>query len=147
MKYALTSLLSLSLSSPIALAPAAFAQPDLAVAKTGPSTATAGSQVPFDVTITNSGTAAATAVQLTDPAARRNDLRFGDAEQRPCVQLLRRLPVGTNGTITCSIATLSTGASANFTFLVNIPIGTAPGTVFTNTATASSTPADSNYRQ
>jgi large repetitive protein len=127
----------------IALAPAAFAQPDLSVVKNGPSTATAGSQVPFDVTITNSGTAAATTVQLTDPLPA--GMTFASETQNTGPAFSCSTPAGgTNGTITCGIAALNNGASANFTFLVNIPTGTAPGTAFTNTATASSTPADSN---
>ena len=135
-------LLSLAIFS-IVLAPAALAQPDLLAHKTGPSTATAGSQVPFDVTIANSGSAAATTVQLTDPLP--SGMTFASATQNtgPAFSCSTP-PAGTNGTITCSIATLGAGVGATFTFLVNIPIGTAPGTVFSNTATVSSTPADSN---
>jgi len=127
----------------MSLAAAAFAQPDLTVVKTGPSTATRGSQVAFDVTIANGGTAAATTVQLTDPLPAGMTFASETQNTGPAFSCSTP-PGGTNGTITCSIASLSNGASANFTFLVNIPSGTAPGTVFTNTATASSTPADSN---
>lgn len=127
----------------IALAPAALAQPDLTVVKTGPSTASAGSQISFDVTIANSGNAAATTVQLTDPLPAGMTFAAETQNNGPAFSCSNP-PGGTNGTITCSIASLSNGASANFTFVVNIPSGTAPGTVFSNTATASSTPADSN---
>jgi uncharacterized repeat protein (TIGR01451 family) len=136
------ALLSLAIFA-IALAPAALAQPDLTVAKTAPSTATPGSQVAFSVTITNSGTAAATAVQLTDPLPAGMTFATETQNIGPAFSCSNP-PGGTNGTITCSIASLSNGASANFTFLVNVPLGTAPGTVFSNTATASSTPADGN---
>jgi uncharacterized repeat protein (TIGR01451 family) len=136
------ALLSLAIFS-IALAPAAFAQPDLSVTKTAPSTATPGSQVAFSVTISNSGTAAATTVQLTDPLPAGMTFATETQNTGPAFSCSNP-PGGTNGTITCSIATLSNGASANFTFLVNVPLGTAPGTVFSNTATASSSPADPN---
>ena len=127
----------------MSLAPAAFAQPDLTVVKNAPSTATPGSQIAFDVTIANGGTAAATTVQLTDPLPAGMTFAAETQNNGPAFSCSTP-PGGTNGTITCSIASLANGTSANFTFLVNIPVGTAPGTVFSNTATASSTPADSN---
>ena len=142
MKTRNSALLSLVILA-IALAPAAFAQPDLTVAKSAPSTATPGSQVPFSVTIANSGTAAATAVQLTDPLPAGMTF-VSETQNTGPVFTCSNPPGGTNGTITCSIASLNNGTSANFTFLVNVPLGTAPGTVFSNTATASSTPPDSN---
>jgi len=131
------------LLSIVLTAPAAFAQPDLTVVKNAPSTATPGSQVPFDVTITNGGNSPATTVQLTDPLPAGMTFANETQNNGPAFSCSNP-PGGTNGTITCSIASLSNGASANFTFLVNVPIGTAPGTMFTNTATASSSPADSN---
>jgi uncharacterized repeat protein (TIGR01451 family) len=131
------------LLSIVLIAPAAFAQPDLTVVKNAPSTATPGSQVPFDVTISNVGTSPATTVQLTDPLPAGMTFANETQNNGPAFSCTNP-PGGTNGTITCTIASLNNGASANFTFLVNVPIGTAPGTVFTNTATASSSPADSN---
>ena len=125
------------------LAPAAFAQPDLSVVKNAPSTATPGSQVPFDVTISNIGTSPATSVQLTDPLPAGMTFANETQNNGPAFSCTNP-PGGTNGTITCTIASLSNGASANFTFLVNVPIATAPGTVFSNTATASATPPDGN---
>jgi uncharacterized repeat protein (TIGR01451 family) len=131
------------LLSIVLIAPAAFAQPDLSVVKNAPSTATPGSQVPFDVTITNSGNSPATTVQLIDPLPAGTTFANETQNTGPAFSCTNP-PGGTNGTITCSIATLNGGASANFTFVVNVPSGTAPGTVFTNTATASSSPADPN---
>jgi len=127
----------------IALAPAAFAQPDLTVVKNGPSTATAGNQISFDVVIANSGTAAATTVQLTDPLPAGMTFATLTQNSGPAFSCSTP-PGGTNGPITCTIATLNNGTSADFTIVVNIPAGTAPGTVFSNTATASSSPADSD---
>ena len=137
-RFLLLSIVLIALVAPVALA-----QPDLTVVKNAPSTATPGSQVPFDVTITNSGTSPATTVQLTDPLPAGMTFANETQNNGPAFSCSNP-PGGTNGTITCSIAALNNGQSANFTFLVNIPIATAPGTVFTNTASASSTPADSN---
>ena len=127
----------------LGLASSAFAQADLAVTKSCPSTASAGSDVAFDVTILNVGDADATTVSLTDPlppgmtfvsATQNNGLAF-DCSSQPAV--------GTNGTITCTIATFTAGSSADFTFTANIPPATPQGTTFTNIATGSS-PDDSN---
>src|SRR5262249_34146420 len=44
--------------------------------------------------------------------------------------------VGGTGTISCSIATLAVGATANFPLVVQVSAGTLPGTSITNTANA-----------
>jgi uncharacterized repeat protein (TIGR01451 family) len=126
----------------ITLAPAALAQSaDLLVAKSGPDTATAGSNVPFSVTITNNGPDPAATVQLTDPLP--PGMTFFSAVQNNGPAFSCSFPPdGTNGTITCSIATLNSGASANFTFIANIPSGTLAGTTYVNTATGSTTTPD-----
>ena len=142
MKTRFFALLSAAIFA-IALAPAAFAQPDLSVVKNGPATASAGNQISFDVNIANIGTAAATTVQLTDPLPAGMTFAALTQNNGPAFSCSTP-PGGTNGTITCTIATLNNGTSADFTLIVNIPAGTAPGTVFSNTATASSSPADSD---
>jgi uncharacterized repeat protein (TIGR01451 family) len=140
-----TILLSLVACLAIAgLVPAAFAQPDLAVTKNCPSTAAAGSDVSFDVTILNVGDSDATTVSLTDPLP--PGMTFVSASQNngPGFDCSSQPAVGTNGTITCTIATFPAGSSADFTFIANIPPATPQGTTFTNIATASSVPADPN---
>ncbi len=140
-----TILLSLVACLAIAgLVPAAFAQPDLAVTKSCPSTAAAGSDVSFDVTILNVGDSDATTVSLTDPLP--PGMTFVSATQNngPAFDCSSQPAVGTNGTVTCTIATFPAGSSADFTFIANIPPATPQGTTFTNIATASSVPADPN---
>jgi uncharacterized repeat protein (TIGR01451 family) len=128
----------------IAFAPAAFAQSaDLLVTKSGPSTATAGSNVSFSVTITNNGPDPAATVQLTDPLPPGMTFFSGAQNNGPGFSCTFP-PDGTNGTITCSIATLNTGVSANFTFIANIPSGTLAGAEFDNTATGSTATPDPN---
>ncbi|HEX7680316.1 MAG TPA: hypothetical protein VF713_19445, partial [Thermoanaerobaculia bacterium] len=128
----------------LGVAPSALAQPDLAVTKSCPSTAAAGSDVSFDVTILNVGNSDATTVSLTDPLP--PGMTFVSATQNtgPAFDCSSQPAVGTNGTITCTIATFTAGSSADFTFIANIPPATPQGTTFTNIATASSVPADPN---
>jgi len=126
----------------LGFASSALAQADLAVTKNGPSSAAAGSDVSFDVTIFNGGDADATTVQLTDPLP--PGMTFVSANQNSGPAFSCSTPsAGTNGTITCTIATLTSGSSADFTFVANIPPATPQGTTFTNIATASS-PDDPN---
>jgi uncharacterized repeat protein (TIGR01451 family) len=126
----------------LGLASTALAQADLAVTKSCPSSAVAGSDVSFDVTIFNGGDADATTVQLTDPLP--PGMTFVSASQNSGPAFSCSTPTaGTNGTITCTIATLPAGSSADFTFTANIPPATPQGTTFTNIATGSS-PDDPN---
>ena len=106
---------------------------DLLVTKSGPSSAAAGSDVSFDVVVMNGGPDDATTVTLTDavPAG----MTFVSATQNSGPAFSCSTPaVGRTGTITCTIATLVAGASADFTFVMHIPVDTPPGTTFTNKA-------------
>jgi uncharacterized repeat protein (TIGR01451 family) len=137
----------LSLAAGIAvlgLVPAAFAQPDIAVTKSCQSTAAAGSDVPFDVTILNVGNSDASTVSLTDPLPAGMTFVSATQNNGPAFDCSSQPAVGTNGTITCTIATLTAGSSADFTFIANIPPATPQGTTFTNIATGSCVPPDSN---
>ena len=121
----------------LVLPSSALAQADLAVTKSGPSSAAAGSDVAFDVTILNVGNSDATTVQLTDPLP--PGMTFVSATQNTGPAFSCSTPAaGTNGTITCTIATFPAGSSADFTFVANIPPATPQGTTFTNIATGSS---------
>jgi len=46
-------------------------------------------------------------------------------------------PVGTNGTVTCSIASMAAGSTATFTIVAQVNAGAVLGTVISNTATLS----------
>ncbi len=141
-----TLLLSLAICIvTVGVVPAAFAQSaDLAVTKNGPSTASAGSDVSFDVTIFNFGPDDSATVSLDDPLP--PGMTFVSATQNNGPAFSCSTPtVGTNGTITCTLALFPAGSSADFTFVANIPPATPQGTTFTNIATASSqTPDDNN---
>lgn len=128
----------------LGLIPSALAQSaDLAVTKSCPSTAPAGSDVAFDVTILNVGNSDATTVALTDPLPAGMTFVSATQNNGPAFDCSSQPAVGTNGTITCTIATFTAGSSADFTFTANIPPATPQGTTFTNIATSSS-PDDSD---
>lgn len=137
----------LSLAACIAFAglvPAAFAQEaDLVVTKSCPSSAPAGSDVSFDVTILNIGPDDAATVSLNDPLP--PGMTFVSATQNSGPAFICSTPsAGVNGTITCTIDPLPSGSSADFTFVANIPPATPQGTTFTNQATGSSQTFDPN---
>lgn len=115
---------------------------NLTVTKTGPATASAGSNVSFTVQVTNAGPDSATTVSLTDniPAG----LTFVSVTQNngPTFDCSSVPLMGSGGTITCTIATLAAAASANFTFVMHVPAETPAGTTFVNTATGTSQTSD-----
>jgi uncharacterized repeat protein (TIGR01451 family) len=119
---------------------------DLTVAKNGPQNAAPGSNVSFDVTITNIGPDAALTVSLADPLPTTTigpntySMTFVSNTQNSGPAFSCTNPsAGTNGTITCTISSLASGASANFTIVATVDPNAPPGTTFTNIATASAT--------
>jgi uncharacterized repeat protein (TIGR01451 family) len=125
----------------ILTASTATAAIDLAVSKTGPTTAAAGSQVVYTVVVQNIGTTPAATVTLTDNAS-PSGMTFVSLVNDPAFSCITPT-VGTNGTITCTAPSLAAGASATFTITMQIDAGASPGDSFTNTATAA-TAGDSN---
>jgi uncharacterized repeat protein (TIGR01451 family) len=111
---------------------------DVGVSKAGPLTAGPGANVSYDIQVTNAGPNDASSVSLTDTLP--GTMTFVSINQNSGPTFMC-----TGGaTTTCTIATLTTGSSADFTLVGNIPMGTANGTVFTNTANVSATTADPN---
>src|SRR6185436_9143438 len=119
----------------------AFAQEaDLVVVKTGPDTSAADTDVTYNVDVTNIGPDDSAPITLNDPIPA--GMTFVSAAPPGCTTP----SVGSGGTVTCAIATLTAGSTASFTFVFHIPPATPPGTTFTNIATASSVtdPTDEN---
>ena len=112
------------------------ANADVAVSKTGPASANAGTNVVYTIAVTNNGQADASSVTLTDvlPAG----MTFVSFQQNsgPVFNCT------TGATVTCSIATLTAGSSASFTLTAALSPG-ATGTV-SNTANVTSTTPDNN---
>ncbi|HEX6086995.1 MAG TPA: DUF11 domain-containing protein [Thermoanaerobaculia bacterium] len=113
-----------------------MASADLAVTKSGPVTATAGTNVTWRVTLTNLGPSTASNVSLVDTfptGATYSSFTQTGGPAFACV------PSAT--TLTCTRATLDPAAPATFDITFSVPV-TAPVGTITNTATVSSTTPD-----
>jgi len=123
-------------------------QADLEITKSdSPDPVTAGTNLTYTITVTNGGPGAASTripVHATDVGALASGVSLTDVlpPQTTFVSLTQNTgpsfgcttpAVGTNGTVTCLIASLATGASASFSLVVAIA-PSASGTV-SNTAT------------
>jgi len=112
---------------------------DLSITKTGPASVQKGQTVTYTLTASNAGPAAATSVTISDalPAG----LTF--ASLTAAAGWACTTPAaGTNGTVNCTNASFSNGASAPFTLIANVT-NSAPASV-SNTATISSATPDIN---
>ncbi|MBV8518372.1 MAG: DUF11 domain-containing protein [Acidobacteria bacterium] len=135
----------LLLAAALLLAPLLAAQEaDLLVTKTGPDQATAGSNVSYDVVVTNLGADDAAFVTLDDPLPA--GMTFVSATQTDGTPFSCSTPsVGdTTGSVNCTAALLAAGDFAEFTIVYAIPAGTPDSTSFVNIATASSETFDPN---
>ncbi|MES2934763.1 MAG: IPTL-CTERM sorting domain-containing protein [Pseudomonadota bacterium] len=116
---------------------------DLAVTKSGPGTAAPGADVAYNVIVTNSGPDSAANITLNDPIPA--GMTFVSATQNSGPAFNCTTPaVGTDGVISCTVASMASGASADFTFTLNIPVATASGINFTNIASVSNDTFDPN---
>jgi uncharacterized repeat protein (TIGR01451 family) len=102
-----------------------------------PNSVGSGSQIVFQLQVTNHGPDSSTNVQLTDAVP--NDSTFGSFVQTSGPSFTCTGPAaGETGTTTCSIASLPSGAEAVFIATYNVNTGVAAGTVITNTADVAS---------
>ncbi|HEX7914897.1 DUF11 domain-containing protein [Rudaea sp.] len=116
---------------------------DLGITKVGPTTASAGTDVVYTLTVVNAGPDDAASANMSDqiPAG----MTFVSLMQTASPAFTCTTPaVGAGGIITCNAATLATGSSATFAVTLHIPAGTAAGTLFENTASVSSETPDPN---
>jgi uncharacterized repeat protein (TIGR01451 family) len=110
------------------------ASADIAVTKSGPATAAAGSDISYLISISNAGPSDAQSVSLTDTIPAATSFVSINQNTGPAFNCS-----GTT-TVTCTIATLAANASATFTLTVHVNSG---GSI-ANTATGSSTTSDPN---
>ena len=106
---------------------------DLSVTKSGPASATAGTQILYSVSLTNNGPSDATTVSLTDTLPANTTFISFTPDNGPGFSC-----AGT----TCTAPVLISGSTVTFTLIVQIA-PSATGTI-TNTATATSATADPN---
>lgn len=107
---------------------------DLAVVKSGPASVVATTDVTYTVTVTNNGPSDASNVTLTDNVPAGTTFVSANQTSGPTFSCS-----GTT-TISCSIATLASGATATFEFVMNVDVANA-GPI-ANTANVSSSTAD-----
>jgi uncharacterized repeat protein (TIGR01451 family) len=127
------------------LAPLLHAQEaDLLVTKTGPAEASAGSNVSYDVVVTNLGADDSAAVTLDDPVPA--GMTFVSATQIDGTAFVCTTPAAgdTTGSINCTAPLLAAGDFAEFTFVFGIPADAAAGATFVNIANVSSQTFDPN---
>jgi uncharacterized repeat protein (TIGR01451 family) len=129
--------LSLCLFLAVAVSAAPFVEAqesDVLVTKSGPAESAADTDVSYSVGVTNLGPDPTALLTLTD--AIPSGMTFVSAVQDngPAFLCTNPNPGDTVGTISCTIATLTVGNTANFTFVFHIPPATPPGTPFTNIA-------------
>jgi uncharacterized repeat protein (TIGR01451 family) len=111
---------------------------DLGVVKNGPAAAAPDTDVSYDITVTNGGPAGAASTSLTDTLP--GTMTFVSITQNSGPAFI----CSSGPPVTCSIASLPAGASANFTLVGHIPSGAAQGATFNNTATVTSSATDLN---
>ena len=117
------------------LIPGAMA--DVSVAKTGPANAVPGGAISYSITVANAGPSDALAVALNDPLPPGTTFLSLVQATGPLFTCFTPV-VGSGGVVTCSIALLAAGASADFTLEVAVPASTNNGTVLVNVATVQS---------
>lgn len=114
---------------------------DLAITKVGaPKPVPAATNLTYTIVVQNNGPSTATSVSVSDllPAP----LTFVSLTG-PLGWTLTTPAVGSGGTVTATIATLTVAAGAQtFTLVTHVDAGTAPATIITNTATVSGTTFD-----
>jgi uncharacterized repeat protein (TIGR01451 family) len=103
--------------------------PDLSIVKSAPPSVTQGQNITYSITVSNAGPISATGVTVTDTLPAGTSIYSANASQGSCSGA---------GTITCSLGTIASAASATVTIVVT---ANTPGTV-NNTATVSANETD-----
>lgn len=116
-------------------------QADLAVTKSGPATIIAGNNISYNVTVTNNGPLDAQTVTLSDTLPAGTTF-VSEAQTVGPAFTCTNPAVGATGSVSCTIATFASGASATFTLVFNVNANVAAGSTISNTASASSSTSD-----
>ena len=112
---------------------------NIVVTKTAaPSPVQAGNALTYTITVHNNGPAATSSVTLTDTIPAHTT--FASLAQTGTTWVCP----APGASVSCTIASLPSGATTTFTLIVTVTAGTASGTVITNTASTSSSTPDPN---
>jgi large repetitive protein len=120
---------------------------DIAVTKTGPSSAGPNTDVTYTITVANGGPNAGQTVVMTDTLP--GDMTFVSLGQSGATFSCTTPAAGSGGTISCTAGTLAAGASTTFTLVGHIPNTASAGATYVNTAsvTSKNDPNDENNSQ
>lgn len=129
------------LASPALAQEDAPPEADIVVSKSGPPQAAAGSNVAYTITIANAGGIDAENVTLTDPLPAGMTFVSLTQNSGPAFSCATP-PVNGPGTVVCTLALLAVGETASFTLVAQIDPQAAPGSVFVNIASGSTTTTD-----
>jgi uncharacterized repeat protein (TIGR01451 family) len=109
--------------------------PELVLTKTAaPEPVVAGQNLTYTIDVDNTSVAAASAVVVSDTIPAGTTFVSATGENSSCAF--------SSGTVTCTLASLPGGTDEIITVVVTVNASVASGTILTNTATVSSTPAD-----
>ena len=98
----------------------------------------AGNSITYAIVVQNLGPAASSGVTFSDPIPANATFVSSSTPAGWSACAL------SGGTISCSIASMAYNATATFTVVLNVPSGTASGTIVTNQATITGTTPDPN---
>jgi uncharacterized repeat protein (TIGR01451 family) len=116
---------------------------DLAASKSGPDTTTADTDITYTLGITNPGPDDASDATLSDPLP--SGTTFVSVTQATGPTFSCSGPaVDSNGTVTCSTASLPSGESATFTLVAHVAADATRGSYVTNQDTVSTSTPDPN---
>jgi len=113
---------------------------DLSITKTATATAAQGTNVTYNISLTNNGPNPATSVSLTDALPANTTFVSTTQNTGPAFSCTNPT-VGNNGTVTCTNASLASGATATFTIVATVSSSAPLGTL-NNTANATTTSTD-----
>ena len=121
----------------------AHASSDIEVGKSGPTSATADADVTYTITLTNRGPDASTPVQLRDAVPANTTFVSGGAVSAPDFTCTPPMAGSINpAALVCDASSVPANATATFTMTVHIDAGAPPGTVISNSATATVEPIE-----
>jgi uncharacterized repeat protein (TIGR01451 family) len=137
----LTLVLLLVLAALAVPAGASAASADLRVTKTGsPDAVSPNADITYTITVTNLGPDSATGVSLTDDVPTHTTFKSAVQDNGPTFTLASPA-FGSTGQFSAAVATLASGASAQFTLVVTVDEDApATSTIFNTASVSSSTP-------
>ena len=115
---------------------------DVSIVKTAAAAAAAGSNLTYNINVTNNGPSDASSVTMMDTLP-PNTTFVSESQPTGPAFTCTNPPSGGTGTVSCSIATLTAGTSATFSIVVQIAAA-APVGPSSNTATVTAATTDPN---